>query len=194
MKHYIYILIILFALSSCASDYYVLNKYRNVKLPALEGNRANNALKVSLIADDAVLIEENSNTSLRKVGVTQYEKKFILKRISGNSFSIIERSSPNINKPNDGLMMEFGDIGFSLYEKGKLIKRNSNFELKNNYDYLFNIRQDGDYTTLVVDCDTLMKYKSTLPSSEFTIFNTTETTALEIYSFDVQEMYEDYEF
>ena len=86
MKKIILILVIsLF--SSCASDYYALNKFRNVALPTLVGYRGDNPLSVSLIADDAVLIEENSSTAIREYDVTQYDKSFILKKIKGNYYN-----------------------------------------------------------------------------------------------------------
>jgi hypothetical protein len=184
MKKIILILVIsLF--SSCASDYYALNKFRNVALPTLVGYRGDNPLSVSLIADDAVLIEENSSTAIREYDVTQYDKSFILKKIKGNYLKLTERSSPLEKDTTIGLKFVFTEGVTNIYENNRLIGSNSQILLKNNEKHIIRISQDGDYTTFVVDCDTLTRYKSSIPASEYTMFHTGADTEVEIYSFEV---------
>jgi|GEM_PF-1444285 hypothetical protein len=184
MKKIILILVISL-LSSCASDYYALNKFRNVALPTLVGYRGDNPLSVSLIADDAVLIEENSSTAIREYDVTQYDKSFILKKIKGNYLKLTERSSPLEKDTTIGLKFVFTEGVTNIYENNRLIGSNSQILLKNNEKHIIRISQDGDYTTFVVDCDTLTRYKSSIPASEYTMFHTGADTEVEIYSFEV---------
>ena len=186
------IILILLAtiLTSCASDYYALNKYRNLALPTLVGYRGDNPLSVSLIADDALLIEENSSTAIREYGVTQYDKSFILKKVKGDYLKLTERTSPLEKDTSIGLKFIFTDNGAQVYENNSLIGSNSNILLRNNEKHIFRITQDGDYTTFIVDCDTLTKHKSSTPASEYTLFQTGTGTEVEIYSFEVEYLYE----
>ncbi|MFA7325968.1 MAG: hypothetical protein WC121_04835 [Candidatus Kapaibacterium sp.] len=186
------IILILLAtiLTSCASDYYALNKFRNIALPTLIGYRGENPLSVSLIADDALLIEENSSTAIREYYVTQYDKSFILKKIKGDYLKLTERTSPLEKDTSIGLKFIFTEKGASVYENNRLIGSNSNILLRNNEKHIFKITQDGDYTTFIVDCDTLSKHKTSIPASEYTLFQTGAGTEVEIYSFDVVDMNE----
>lgn len=186
------IILILLAtiLTSCASDYYALNKFRNIALPTLIGYRGANPLSVSLIADDALLIEENSSTAIREYYVTQYDKSFILKKIKGDYLKLTERTSPLEKDTSIGMKYVFTEKGASVYENNRLIGSNSNILLRNNEKHIFKITQDGDYTTLIVDCDTLSKHKTSIPASEYTLFQTGAGTEVEIYSFDVVDMNE----
>lgn len=191
---YITAILLSILLGSCASDYYAMNKFRNVMFPTVIGYRASNPLSVSLITDDAIRIEENSKTSLRMYKVTQYEKTFILKSKSGNDFRITERSSPLDLDTNRGLKFDFTKTGISIYENNSLILEKSNYIIRNDLDYIFRLIQHGDYTTAIIDCDTIIKFKSNLEATEYTSFQTGEGSEIEIYSFDVQEMYENPEF
>lgn len=185
-----YLTAILFTLllGSCASDYYAMNRYRNVMFPTVVGYRASNPLSVSVITDDAIRIEENSKTSLRMYEVTQYEKTFILKKKSGNDFSITERTSPLDLDTNRGLRFDFNESGISIYENNNLILEKSNYIIRNDLDYVFRFIQHGDYTTAIIDCDTIIKFKSELAATEYTSFRTGEGSELEIYSFDVMDL------
>ena len=177
-------------LTSCASDYFVLNKFRNVAFSTLVGYRGDNPLTVSLIADDALLIEENSSTAIRQYDITQYDKSFILKKIKGDYLKLTERTSPLEKDTSAGLKFIFTDNGANIYENNRLISSNSNIILRNNEKHIFRITQDGDYTTLVVDCDTLTHHKSAIPASEYTMFQTGAGTEVEIYSFEVEDLNE----
>lgn len=177
-------------LGSCASDYYTMNKFRNVIFPEVVGYKAANPMTVRLMTDDALIIEENSQTSLRKFYATQYEKTFILKKKSGDYFQITERMTPIDKDTTRGLKFNFSDNGVSIYENDRLIKVNPNFKLQSDTDYIFKIIQDGDYSTTIIDCDTIIKFKSKLPASEYTQFTTGNGTEIAIYSFNVQELYE----
>lgn len=176
--------------TSCASDYYVLNKYRNLALPTLVGYRGDNPLTVSLIADDAVLIEENSRTAIREFDVTQYDKSFILRKISGHYFKLTERSSPLEKDTSIGLHFIFDNNGAKVFDNSTFISSNSEIKLEENKDYIFRITQDGDFTTLLINCDTLLHRKTKIPASEYTIFKTGDDTEVEIYSFEVEELEE----
>jgi len=186
------ILSILFC--SCASDYYAMNRYRNTMFPTVVGYRASNPLSVSVITDDAIRIEENSKTSLRMYEVTQYEKTFILTKKSGDYFSIIERTSPLDLDTNRGLKFDFNQSGIKIYENNDLILEKSSYKIRNDLDYLFRFIQHGDYTTAIIDCDTIIKFKSNLPATEYTSFHTGEGSELEIYSFDVLDLEEKNDF
>lgn len=181
-------------LGSCASDYYAMNKFRNVAYPTVIGYRASNPLSVSLITDDALRIEENSKTSLRMYGVTQYEKTFILNKKSGHDFKITERTSPLDEERNKGIKLLFNDGGIEIYENERLIGNKFNYKIQQDIDYIFRIIQDGDYSTAIIDCDTIVKFKSNLPATEYTEITTGGGTEVIIYSFDVQEIYENPEF
>ncbi len=184
-------LILLAALfTSCASDYYALNKFRNIALPTVVGYRGENPLTVSLIADDALLIEENSSTAIRQYGVTQYDKSFIIKKTKGDYLKFTERSSPLEKDTSIGLKFIFTENGANVYDKNRLIGSNSNILLRNNEKHIFRITQDGDYTTFIVDCDTLAHHKTATPASEYTMFQTGVGTEVEIYSFEIEELYE----
>jgi len=189
MKKIIFILIATL-FTSCASDYYALNKYRNIALPTLVGYRGENPLSVSLLADDAILIEESSSTAIRQYDVTQYDKSFILKKTKGDYLKITERTSPLEKDTTIGIKYVFTDLGANVYEKNRLVGSNPNIKLRNNESHIIRITQDGDYTTLIVDCDTLSHYKSSIPASEYTMFHTGIGTEVEIYSFEVKELYE----
>ncbi|TNE35437.1 hypothetical protein EP342_01635 [bacterium] len=166
-----------------------MNNNRNVKYATLVGNRAENPLSVYPIADDAIRIEENSMTGIRKFETLQYTKSFILKKISGNKVSIIERTSPLEKKNINGLRMEFSDDGFRFFENNRLIKSDSNIRINEGETHLFRIIQDGDYTTTIMDCDTIANQKTAIPASEYTVFRTDKSTEIEIYSFDVVDLY-----
>jgi hypothetical protein len=189
MKKIAFILISL-ALGSCASDYYALNKFRNVQYATIAGYRAENPLTVYPIADDALKIEQNSSTAIRKYDAVQYEKSFILKKLSGGTFSITERTSPLEPDKTTGLKMQFSDNGFALYENDKEIASDHSVTLQTGEKHLFRIIQDGDYTTTIIDCDTIAKVKTSIPASEYTIFRTGEGTEIEIYSLDVIDLYD----
>lgn len=185
----IILLILSIIFTSCASDYYVLNKNRNVKYATLVGNRAENPLSVYPIADDALRIEENSATGIRKFESLQCQKSFILKKTSGDKFTILERTSPLEIDKTLGLRMEFNKDGFRLYENDKLVKFNNNIKINNNETHLFRIIQDGNYTTTIMDCDTIVNQKTQIAASEYTVFRTDKSTEIEIYSFDVIDLY-----
>lgn len=189
MKKIILILIVSL-LTSCASDYYALNKFRNIALPTVVGYRGANPLSVSLIADDALLIEENSSTAIREYDVTQYDKSFILKKIKGDYLKLTERTSPFEKDTSIGLKFIFTESGAHIYENNNMIGSNSNILLRNNEKHIFRITQDGDYTTFIVDCDTLTHHKTSIPASEYTLFQTGAGTEVEIYSFEVEGLNE----
>jgi len=193
MKSFILIILSLLV-ASCASDYYTMNKFRNVKLPSVVGYRANNPMSVSLITDDALLIEENSKTSLRKFDVTQYAKSFILKKKSGNDLIITGRTSPLDLDTTKGIKLVFSEIGINIFENEKLIGSKPNYRIQKDLEYIFRIIQDGDYYTTIIDCDTIIKFKSNIPATEYTEFATGNDTEIELYSFDVQELYENPDF
>ncbi|MER3328254.1 MAG: hypothetical protein RIF34_01660, partial [Candidatus Kapaibacterium sp.] len=146
-------------------------------------------LSVSLIADDALLIEESSSTAIRQYDITQYDKSFIVKKIKGDYLKLTERTSPLEKDTSIGLKFIFTESGASAYEKNRLIGSNSNILLRNNEKHIFRITQDGDYTTFIVDCDTLTHHKTAIPASEYTLFHTGKGTEVEIYSFEVEELY-----
>lgn len=177
-------------LTSCASDYYTLNKFRNAAFSTLVGYRAENPMSVRLIADDAVLIEENSSTAIRQYSLTQYDKSFILKKTKGDYIKLTERTSPLEKDTSIGLKFIFTGIGASIYENNKLIGSNTKTILRDNEKHIFKITQDGDYTTFVVDCDTLAHHKTAIPASEYTLFQTGPGTEVEIYSFEVVDLNE----
>ena len=177
-------------LTSCASDYYTLNKFRNAAFSTLVGYRADNPLSVSLIADDAVRIEENSSTAIRQYSLTQYDKSFIVKKTKGNYLKLVERTSPMEKDTSKGLKFIFTEIGASVFENNRMIGSNSKILLGDNEKHIFKITQDGEYTTFVVDCDTLVHHKTAIPASEYTLFQTGAGTEVEIYSFEVVDLNE----
>lgn len=188
MKEVTFILLSLI-ITSCASDTYVLNKFRNVEFATVVGYRATNPLSVYPIADDALRVEENSTTGIRKLESLQNEKSFLLKLVNGNTVTIIERTSPLEENKLIGLKMEFSANGYKLYENGKEIGSNNKLRMKVGETHLFRILQDGDWTKAIMDCDTIANIKTSIPASEYTIFSTGNDTEIEIYSFDVIDLY-----
>jgi hypothetical protein len=186
------IILILLAvgISSCASDLYVLNKFRNVMLPTVVGYRGDNPLKVNLIADDAVRIEDNSITALRKLEETQYHKTFFLKKTKDGDFSVVERTSPLEKGVDVGIKATFRENGIDIYESNNFLYTYNGKEINKNEVVNFQIIQDAKFTTMIVDCDTIMKHKTDIPGTEYTLFATGEGAELEIYSFEVNEIYE----
>ena len=193
-KNVLIIIIIAVGLSACASDTYVLNKFRNVLLPTVVGYRADNPLTVSLIADDAVKVEGNSITAIRKFEETQYHKYFFLKKTKEGEFSIIERTSPIEKWEDSGIKAVFKQDKIDVYENNKLLY--SYFDKRINIDEILNFQiiQDAKYTTMIVDCDTIIKHKTDIPGTEYTLFTTGNGSEIEVYSFDVRELYESVSF
>jgi hypothetical protein len=184
------IVILSLLITSCASDTFVMNKFRSVMFPAVVGYRADNPLTVNLIADDALRIEESSVTALRMFDETQYKKSFYLKPVKSVEFSVVERTSPLADGKKAGIKAVFKSDKIDVYENDKYLY--SYREKKINVDELlkFQIVQDAKYTTMIVDCDTIIRHKTDIPGTEYTLFATEEGAEIEIYSFDVSELYE----
>ncbi len=186
----IILLIIAIGLSGCASDTFVLNKFRNVMFPAVVGYRADNPLTVNLIADDAFRIEENSITALRKFDETQYKKSFYLKPVKAGEFIVVERTSPLAEGKDAGIKAVFKGDKIDVYEDNQYLYSYADKPISLNEVLSFQIIQDAKYTTMIVDCDTIVKHKTDIPCTEYTLFATGEGAELEIYSFEVDELYE----
>lgn len=159
-------------------------------LPTVVGYRGDNPLKVNLIADDAVRIEDNSVTSLRKFEETQYHKSFFLKKTKEGEFSVLERTSPLERGIDAGIKATFKENGIDIYESNNFLYTYSGKKINKNEVVNFQIIQDAKFTTMIVDCDTIVKHKTEIPGTEYTLFATGEGTELEIYSFEVNEIYE----
>jgi|GEM_PF-4435703 len=174
----------LFYNASCTSDYYEewriqrrlsgtnVNK-PDVDLPPFprwaEVYAIGDYRDIDVFADNALLLGGASGVALVLPEETQHVHDLSMRFHGKGGLDIFKRQSRYDFHKDKGLKISIGEASTKFYQDGILIGETSEYYAEPDREIRAWFIEDGEYSTIIFDCDTVLKWKSELMASENTI-------------------------
>jgi len=168
-------------LISCSPDRFTLDKISGQN--RISGFELRTIHDADVKYDNAFILNEKGIVSLRAENETDGSWDFGLNFLFGQNMNIVFRDVPFGYKTPRGLCVNLSGKTIKISESGKEVFSQTN-EL--NYSGIVRIQflNDGFNYTLIMDCDTIYKGRSAIPSTEYIIFESLQNTKAFISGID----------
>lgn len=180
MKKHIYILFIISVLiSSCGllpkPDKFELDKHS----PApIEGLKLSDYDLVEVTADNEFILYDGGIASIKRPSITTSQVDFVVTLRQGNGLRFMSRTDTKKYKIQPGITFDWTMQGSSVYSNGVLLAKTDSIKASLNVPSKIFFHQDGDFFSIAVGCDTVIKARTNLPGSEFMIIESKNSQAL----------------
>lgn len=176
--------LVLSFLVSCAPDRFTLDKISGQN--RIEGFEMKTIHDADVKFDNAFVLNENGAVSLRAVNETDGIWDFGLNFLFGQELNIAMRDVPFEYKSPRALCINLSDDVLKITDSGKeVFSENSKYNFSNSVRVQF--INDGFNFALILDCDTIYKGKTKIPTTEYIIFESLNNTKAFISGIDFQK-------
>lgn len=176
--------LVLSFLVSCAPDRFTLDKISGQN--RIEGFEIKTIHDADVKFDNAFVLNENGAVSLRAVNETDGIWDFGLNFLFGQQLNIAMRDVPFEYKSPWALCINLSDDVLKITDSGKeVFSENSKYSFSNSVRVQF--INDGFNFALILDCDTIYKGKTKIPTTEYIIFESLNNTKAFISGIDFQK-------
>ncbi len=170
---HIHCLLVLLLLVSCVPDRFTLDKISGQN--RIEGFEMRSIHDAEVNYDNAFTLNENGCVSLRAVNSTDGVWDFGFNFLFGENLNICLRDVPFEYQSPRALCINITNKVIRITDKGKEV-----FTVNCIYDFSNAIRiklvNDGFNYAVVLDCDTIYKGRTNIPSTEYIIFESLKNT------------------
>ncbi|MEI6088869.1 MAG: hypothetical protein WCR42_00300 [bacterium] len=174
----------LLVLGACSPDRFTLDKISGQN--RIEGFEIRSIHDADVRHDNAFILNENGAVSLRAVGETEGTWDFGLNFLFGQDVNIAFRDVSYEYISPRAVYLNLSDNLVRIIDSGKEV-----FTNKGKYNFSYNTRfqfiNDGFNYTLIIDCDTIYKGKTTIPSTEYIIFESLNNSKVFLSGIDFRK-------
>lgn len=177
-----FIMLLMFGIQSCASDYFRLNFYNQDRSKLIvgrifdpQGKYTNlDVYKVKQINDNSINISGESFVALKYVEDIEYLADFTFEVNEGDRLIMYLRSNYDNFEKNPKLKLVYSTEGVFLYQENgkdsKLLVENNKKLLKKGEKERFFIKNDGKELKFLIDCAEILDVRTSLNISQYLIF------------------------
>jgi hypothetical protein len=171
-------------LGACSPDRFTLDKISGQN--RIDGFEMRTIHDAEVKYDNAFILNEQGCVSLRAVNWTDGTWDFGLNFLFGGDINIVFRDVPFEYKSPRGIAVNISKGVLKITDAGKEVHLQ---KLQNDLSSTarFKFSNDGFNYSLIIDCDTIYKGKSTIPSTEYVIFESLNSTKAFISGIDFKK-------
>ena len=195
IKTFILIAITIIAIVSCGilphPDTFMLNETTSSPIEAF---KLSDISLVNKTFDNEFKMHRGGICAIKSEYITTNKLEFTIRLYEGNGLRVMTRTDKRKYKTEPGIVFEWTKKGTSFYENGQKLYSTSQFEAIDNFPTKFSFINNAKYYYLITDCDTIYKGTTTLPSTEYFIFESldaemkiTGISVEELYGFDIKD-------
>jgi hypothetical protein len=183
-KSFVLYLLVFTILGACSPDRFTLDKISGQD--RIDGFEMRTIHDADVKYDNAFILNENGAVALRAINETDGTWDFGLNFLFGGNINIAFRDVSFEFEHPRALCLNISDRKIQISDAGKIV-----FSELRKYNFSNSIRvqfvNDGYNYSLILDCDTIYKGKTKIPSTEFMIFESLNNTKAFISGIDFRK-------
>ncbi len=171
---------------SCTPDQFHLNEDNEFPIDGLIMSDLNSVAKLKA---NEINISESGVAALRSVGLTQLHADLTTQLISGEGLSLYFRTVSNEYDNHPSIKFDYTTSGCKVFENNKLLAVVDSVKAKVGQYSRVHIRNDGVVYVITVDCDTVIKSRTYIPTTEYLILSSMKNSNVRISGINFDEEY-----
>jgi hypothetical protein len=180
MKKHIHILLaVVLMISGCAllpqPDKFLLDKSSSAPI---EGLILSDYDLVDVPFDNEIVLLDGGRVSIKRPNITLSQIDMLVNISEGDGVRFMTRTDTRKYKDHPGIVFDWTKNGSYITENGKKIAFVDSIKASYNSNAKIVFHQDGDFYSIAVNCDTVIKARTNLPGSEFMIIETLKSKAV----------------
>lgn len=183
IKYWI-ILVSMMILTSCYSDYYVLNQRSTEPVSGIKMSEYGSFEQTAM---NAFILKENSATGFGREYLTNYHADMTLNMIKGDSIVIALRTISENYPEDSGIRIGLSTSEILISERGRRIYHSKDITLAEEGHTRLQFIHDGNNVKIKADCDEI-EFRTALPATEYVIVQTPPGTEAQFYGIQIAEV------
>lgn len=170
-------IIMIGGLVSCNPDVFFLNEMTGDYIGIYKITGIHDAFKIN---DNSFSIRKHSQVSMCKYQSTRQDIKFYLNYSGGEDFNFYLRTTWKYLGTEPNITLNFSDAGIKLTDTESKSTLFNNYKLISGTIYYINITHDAKKLKFKINCADIFDIETSIPMTEYTIFETGPDTELEL--------------
>jgi len=172
--------------TSCTPDQYRLNESAEYPIAGLIMSDLDSVMKLK---GNEIMLYPGGLTALRSEGMTQLHADISTQIISGEGITMYFRTVSDKMEQKNYIRFNYSTNGCKVFENKDLLVSVDSIKAKIGQLARVQIRNDGVIYTITVDCDTVIRYRTNLPATEYLILSSMKNSKIKISGINFDEEY-----